>query len=146
MSDSGNKHSDAEMRSYLRASLVMNVTEDILVMMEDADITKQELARRMGKSKSHISQLLSGARNMTLGVFSDICFALNVKPKVVLRASEAPKAADSRQWESIKKDPPEEVAGWVNAIPSVALRVVAPNGDCLPLRRFSNVPKWKNAS
>ncbi|EHK9018851.1 helix-turn-helix transcriptional regulator [Vibrio vulnificus] len=74
--------SDAEERAYAREDLVFNVTEDLLVMLEDLNVSKAELARRLGKSKSYVSQVLSGSRNMTLGSFSDICFALGFKPEV----------------------------------------------------------------
>lgn len=78
--------SRAEERAYAREELVYNVTEDILVALEDLSVSKKELARRLGKSRSYITQILSGARNMTLGTLSDICFALGVKPKVMIPA------------------------------------------------------------
>ncbi|VAX02353.1 hypothetical protein MNBD_GAMMA19-2050 [hydrothermal vent metagenome] len=76
--------SRAEERAYAREELVYNVTEDILVALEDLNVSKKELARRLGKSRSYVTQILSGARNMTLGSFSDICFALGVKPNVTV--------------------------------------------------------------
>ncbi len=80
----GKEFSRAEERVYAREELVYNVTEDILVSLEDMSVSKKELARRLGKSRSYITQILSGARNMTLGTLSDICFALGVKPKVII--------------------------------------------------------------
>lgn len=80
----GKEFSKAEDRAYAREDLVYNVTEDILVALEELNISKQELARKLGKSKSHVTQLLSGARNMTLGTLSDICFALELTPKVIV--------------------------------------------------------------
>ncbi|WP_230842091.1 helix-turn-helix domain-containing protein, partial [Vibrio harveyi] len=80
--------SDADERAFAREELVYNVTEDLLVIMEDSDISKTELSRRLGKSKSYVSQILSGSRNMTLGSFSDICFALGFKPEVKLPVQE----------------------------------------------------------
>lgn len=74
----------AEERAYAREKLIFNVTEDLLVIMEDKEISKSELARRLGKSKSYVTQMLDGARNLTLGTLSDICFALNVDVKVKL--------------------------------------------------------------
>ncbi len=76
--------SKAEERTYAREELVYNVTEDILVALEDLSVSKKELARRLGKSRSYVTQILSGARNMTLGSLSDICFALGIKPKVTI--------------------------------------------------------------
>ncbi len=80
----GKDFSRTEERAYAREELVYNVTEDILVALEDLNVSKKELARRLGKSRSYITQVLSGARNMTLGSLSDICFALGIKPKVTI--------------------------------------------------------------
>ncbi len=80
----GKEFSNAEEKSFAREELVYNVTEDILVALEDLEISKKELARRLGKSRSYVTQILSGARNMTLGSLSDICFAIGMTPKVNL--------------------------------------------------------------
>lgn len=74
--------SRAEARAFAREDLIYNVTEDVLFQMEQMSVTKQELARRLGKSRSYVTQLLSGARNMTLGSLADICFALGIEPQV----------------------------------------------------------------
>ncbi|UJZ96477.1 helix-turn-helix domain-containing protein [Photobacterium damselae subsp. damselae] len=79
---------DAEDRAFARENLVYNVTEDLLIFLEDNDISKKELARRLGKSKSYITQILSGSRNMTLGSFSDICFSLGFKPEIKIPVQE----------------------------------------------------------
>ena len=76
--------SNAEERAFAREELIYNVTEDLLLTMEDSDVSKKELAHRLGKSRSFVTQVLSGARNMTLGSLSDICFAIGVKPKISL--------------------------------------------------------------
>lgn len=82
----------AEKRAYAREELVYNVTEDILVTLEDMGVSKKELAYRLGKSRSYVTQILSGARNMTLGTLSDICFALGIKPKITI---ESPSLIDA---------------------------------------------------
>ncbi len=93
--------SKAEERIFLREELSYNVTEDFLVIMEDNSISKKELARRLGKSKSYITQILSGSRNMTLGTLSDICNALGFKPKIQLPVEESyastMESADTRR-------------------------------------------------
>lgn len=72
-------------KSFRRDDLVFNVTADILVAMEQLGISKSDLARKLSKSKSYVTQTLSGARNMTLGTLSDICFVLNIQPTVKVR-------------------------------------------------------------
>jgi len=69
-------------KDYLREKLIFDVTEDLLVIMEDLGFSKKTLSESLGTSKAHVSQLLSGSRNMTLGTFSDICFALGFKPEI----------------------------------------------------------------
>ncbi|MEG5746603.1 helix-turn-helix transcriptional regulator [Enterobacter asburiae] len=71
--------SEREMASE---RLVYNTTEDILLAMQDAGVTKGELARKLGKSPSHVSQLLDGTRNMTLKTLSDISYALCAEARV----------------------------------------------------------------
>ncbi|NOX67159.1 MAG: helix-turn-helix transcriptional regulator [Chlorobi bacterium] len=85
------KLSNAESRAFAREKLVYNVTEDLLVFLEDRDISKKELARRLGKSKSYVTQILSGSRNMTLGSFSDICFALDFEAQIKIPLSREVK-------------------------------------------------------
>jgi len=65
-----------------REKLIYNLTEDLLVLLEDRGMTKAELAKALGKSRSYVTQVLSGSRNMTLGTLSDICHELNAKPIV----------------------------------------------------------------
>jgi transcriptional regulator with XRE-family HTH domain len=65
-------------RDLTRGSYLFRVTEDILIAMEDLGISKSELAKRLGKSKPRITQLLSGGSNMTIGTLSDIAFELGL--------------------------------------------------------------------
>ena len=65
-------------RELARGSYLFRVTEDILVAMEDLGVTKAELAKRLGKSKPRITQLLSGSSNMTIGTLSDITVELGL--------------------------------------------------------------------
>lgn len=71
-----------EEKAFARESLIYNVSEDLLVIMEQLKVSKAELAKKMGKSKAHISQLLCGNRNLTIGTLSDICFELGLEAKV----------------------------------------------------------------
>lgn len=86
----------AEERAFAREELVYNVTEDLLILLEDLGINKKELAYKMGKSKSYISQVLSGARNMTLGSLSDICFAIDADINIKV----TPKREKGSGWQT----------------------------------------------
>lgn len=90
--------SNAEEKAFAREELIYNVTEDLLVAMEDAEISKAELARRLSKGRAFVSQILSGQRNMTMGTFSDICYAIGVKPQVSLQ--EPQSDSESPEWQT----------------------------------------------
>lgn len=74
----------AKAKAAARDRLIFQITDDLLIIMENNGVTKNELARRLGKSKSYVSQVLSGRRNMTFGTFSDICFSLKFEPEIAL--------------------------------------------------------------
>ncbi len=108
----GKQFSNAEERAYAREELVYNVTEDLLILLEDMEVSKKELACRLGKSKSFVSQVLSGARNMTLGSLSDICYALDVKPKIILPVQEEQLQETEKlgHWETVSVECTEKPA------------------------------------
>ncbi|EPJ1915178.1 helix-turn-helix transcriptional regulator [Vibrio cholerae] len=116
--------SKAEKRAFAREELVFNVTEDLLVIMEDMNISKSDLARTLGKSKSYVSQVLSGSRNMTLGSLSDICFALGFKPEIRL--------------------PVEEQKHYSEFFDRHAVYKYRPNSGSRHLRLVSNEPKYED--
>ncbi|MDZ7825665.1 MAG: helix-turn-helix transcriptional regulator [Gammaproteobacteria bacterium] len=64
--------------------LVVDVTEDLLCAMEKLGITQAELARRLNESRSTISKILDGDRNMTLRTLSNIAFELETRPRIDL--------------------------------------------------------------
>ncbi len=89
--DSNFSFSNSEEKAFCREELIYNVTEDLLVILEDMGVSKKTLANRLGKSRSYITQFLNGSRNMTLGSLSDICFALGFKPEIKLPVQELVK-------------------------------------------------------
>ncbi|MCG9674415.1 helix-turn-helix transcriptional regulator [Vibrio chagasii] len=97
----GTVFSNAEEKAFARDDLVYTVTEDLLMIMEDKGVSKAELARKLSKSKSYVTQVLSGSRNMTLGSLSDICFALGVKPNVILPVELPEKPERKNFWSNV---------------------------------------------
>ena len=84
--------SDANARLVAQEMLIAETTEALWEALERAKLSKTELADRMGCTKGHVSQVLSGARNMTLRTLSDICFATGVQPKIVI------ESRDREEW------------------------------------------------
>ncbi len=76
--------SDEEGRKlYFREDLIFEITEAICKAMKEKQVTKSELSRLAGVSKSNITQLLSGDQNMRLTTVSDLLYALDSKLQVV---------------------------------------------------------------
>jgi transcriptional regulator with XRE-family HTH domain len=70
-------------RLLAQERLILDATEMIVGLLEDQKISRQELARRLGKSKGYVSQLLSGERNMTLRTLSDLGYVLGKRFSIV---------------------------------------------------------------
>jgi len=68
---------DHERRRLFEAeALPFRAAELISTLMEEQDLTKADLAKRIGRSRAFVTQVLSGSRNMTLHTFADLAFAL----------------------------------------------------------------------
>jgi len=72
-----------------REETVLEVTEMICEAMAAQFVTQSELATRLSKSKSHVSQLLDGNANFTLKTLADILFVLNLRLSVSAVAVES---------------------------------------------------------
>lgn len=62
--------------------LIDNVSDQIADYMEKKNITKSELAHRMGTSRAFITKILSGDVNMTFKTLSRILHHLGAKPEM----------------------------------------------------------------
>lgn len=59
--------------------LILEATELIAQRMEEQGVSKAELARRIGRSRAYLTQLLTGSRNMTLRTLADLASALEFR-------------------------------------------------------------------
>jgi len=80
--------SDENRRLYAQEGLILSVTEEIWTAMNRRGLNKQQLAEHLGTGKSHVSQLLNGARNMTLRTLSDIAEALGQHIEIMFHNKE----------------------------------------------------------
>jgi transcriptional regulator with XRE-family HTH domain len=92
------RESTARRRGLRREELILEVTEAIAAALEESGVSRSELARRLGKSKAFVSQVMAGGRNLTLGTISDIADALDSRPKFQL---DEPAKASLRR---VRKD------------------------------------------
>lgn len=67
-----------------RERLIFNTTEDLLLAMQDSGMSRADIAKKMGRSKSFITQALDGTRNLTLKTLSDITFALGAEVRLTI--------------------------------------------------------------
>ena len=63
--------------------LILEATEAVVRLLERDQLSRQELATRLEKSKGFVSQLLSGHRNMTLRTLADMGHVLGYRFRVV---------------------------------------------------------------
>lgn len=70
---------------YYLYGLINEITYKIESLMELQKISRKELAERLGVSKSSISRILNGNRNMTLETLTKVAYALGCKPEVKLK-------------------------------------------------------------
>jgi len=65
----------ALMREYQRERAIIEVTELFAEHMGKKGISRAELARKLGRTKGYITQIMSG-RNLTIHTISDVLWAL----------------------------------------------------------------------
>lgn len=71
----------AEHRRLLKQEeFLLDVANALAATLQNEGITKSELAKRLGKTKGFVSQILSGGRNLTLRTIADVADALAAKP------------------------------------------------------------------
>lgn len=72
------------LRTYQQEKLILEATEQIAEAMKEAEVSKADLARRLGRTRSYITQILSGSRNMTLRTWADVLTALKKEARVAV--------------------------------------------------------------
>jgi len=63
-------------RAFNQECAILELTELICRVMQETGVGRAELARRLGKTKGYVTQLLDGRANMTLRTIADVFTAL----------------------------------------------------------------------
>lgn len=79
-------------RRFQQERLILGVAELICDVMKERDVSKAELARRLGTSKANVTQMLSGFRNLTLRSLSDVFLSLGKRLELKAVAADMPLA------------------------------------------------------
>ena len=69
-------------RLYAIEGLIADAAELVARLMEEHGVNRAELARRLGKSRAWVTQLLSGKANMTFRTFAEVVYALGAEVKL----------------------------------------------------------------
>ena len=105
-------------RLYEQERLVLWVSEALAQAMAESGLSKADLAERLGTSRAHITQVLSGSRNMTLRTMADLAWACNQRAEVHM----------------------EPLEGMANHESAVPLGVFSPGAARGPKQRVCQVP------
>ena len=76
--------SERNRRLLVEEDLILDVTEAISAVMQEEGISKAQLAKRMGRTKGFITQLLSGGRNLTLRTLAGLADALESRVTITV--------------------------------------------------------------
>lgn len=69
-------------RLYEHERLMTWVTEELSKAIDDSGMTRSEVAAALGSSKSHVTQVLRGTRNLTLKSIAEIAWATGFRISV----------------------------------------------------------------
>jgi len=89
---------DEGMKAFQQERLLLEAALLVRHSVKEKGISKADLAKRIGKSKAYVTQLLDGSVNMTLRTLSDVLNALGYS----LRLSSSPLTLTAHAPESRK--------------------------------------------
>lgn len=67
---------------YAIEGLVTEAGELIARLMEEQKVSRAELARRLGRSRAYVTQMLRGTTNLTLRTLAEVAYALGAEVKL----------------------------------------------------------------
>jgi len=110
---------DPEIRQVFEEELLVGeATDTVVALVDSLGLSQKELAQRLGVSAGRVSQILSGAENLTLRSLGALGWALGV------RFDLQPSAMTDRHGTPALADPP--APAWLNRLqPSAPLRYEA---------------------
>ena len=77
------RYEDPQARKvFEQERTVLEIANKIHEVMVVQDVSRADLANRLGTSRAHITQVLSGSRNMTLRTVSDVGWALGLRVSI----------------------------------------------------------------
>ena len=95
------------MRLYQQERAILEVTELVCQIMDEQNVSRAELAERLGRTKGYVTQLLDGRANMTVRTISDVFLALEravhfQDGPLIATVNTKPWLAMSANWQSLE--------------------------------------------
>lgn len=90
--------SPEEFKLLQQERTILELTELVCAVLEEEGISRAELARRLGKTRGWVTQLLDGEANMTLRTVSDVFTVLGKQLRV-----------QCEEWDAGKKRSPGDL-------------------------------------
>lgn len=93
------KHLSRQMKdpafvsALAQESLITDIQEEICRLMQEKGISRNDLAKKMGKSKSFVTQILNSGRNLTLCTVANIFTALGTQLTVKAKTKKVETVA-----------------------------------------------------
>jgi transcriptional regulator with XRE-family HTH domain len=97
---------------YIVEGVLLAATERICELMDKHEISRAELARRLGKSRAYVTRMLNGQPNMTLKTLTQIAVALGegidlfVPSSVREERARAQAAHEAQQRRAVQRAKP----------------------------------------
>lgn len=82
------------LRAYAEDEAISVLTSAVQEALDDAGITRAEIAEQLGTTRSYVSQVLNGSTNMTLKTLGALCW---VAGRQVTELRSVPLGVDSPQ-------------------------------------------------
>ncbi len=86
------------VRLEKQEQLLFDATELVSRAMEQQGVSKSELARRIGKSKAYVTQVLGGKTNMTLRTLSDLAAAVGYDVELAAINLQSSQTVQVGRW------------------------------------------------
>jgi transcriptional regulator with XRE-family HTH domain len=81
---------------------ILDVTEKICELMEREGVNRAQLAKRLGKTRGYVTQLLDGTTNMTVRTISDVFTVLGYEFLANCRPLESSGAVPAQPVQAIQ--------------------------------------------
>ncbi len=91
----------AETPEYQTEKQLLDFTERVCEIMRQQDVSRTELATRLGRSKAWVTKLLRGNENMTVSTMVSVLLALGYH----LRLEAQPAEPRSQDWQAYRDLP-----------------------------------------